>query len=159
MKRKYELAAVTILVVAFATFAFAQAAQSTSAAGAPPNMTQSHAGKTGHLKLSAPMRVGEITLPADDYEVKVIESSAGEFVRFSRTIENDYAPEGMSVYEQQIVATVPTRDVPLNSKVRRTELLSASNGRISSLKIRGDNVEHVLGESAIRVAGTPSPQR
>lgn len=152
MRYRSSLAWLIVLVVAITGLAFAQTDPASSA-------TKTHAGKTGHLKLTTSMKVGEVSLPAGDYEVKAIESSAGGFVQFARTIENDSAPEGMSVYEQQIVATVPARDVPLNSEVRRTELLSGSNVRITGLKIRGENVEHVFGESAIRVAGTPSPQR
>lgn len=117
-----------------------------------------HAGKSDTLKIAETANLGGVALQPGKYDVRHIDSGKEHFVEFAQTVENDYAPEGVSVYEQQIVATVPSRDVPLNSSVRRTELLSGSNGRITGLKIRGENVEHVFGESAIRVAGTPSPQ-
>ncbi|MBZ5569112.1 MAG: hypothetical protein LAN64_14835 [Acidobacteriia bacterium] len=103
-----------------------------------------HAGKTGNVKLRAAIRLGGSVLQPGVYEVRHMDTSTGHYVEFSRIVENDSVPEGMSPYQEQVVARVNCTREPLNTVVARTELLPQSASTMAQLEIRGEKAVHLF---------------
>jgi hypothetical protein len=70
--------------------------------------------KIGNLKLAAAMMFGDAVLQAGKYEVWKGNVGEQRFVEFSQIVENDYAPEGQSVYERQVIARTYSTPEELN---------------------------------------------
>jgi len=102
-----------------------------------------HAGTTAKLEIADPSKLAEVTLKAGEYFVQHVDTGKEHFVEFSQVVENDYAPEGTSVYERQVVARANCTLEPLNSIVARTELLP-KDGMTARLEIRGEKAEHLF---------------
>jgi hypothetical protein len=113
---------------------------------APSNQVlQQHAGIAGKLTIGAPAKVGDITLNAGQYIVRHVAAGKEHFIVFDQVVENDFAPEGTSVYALKMVAKAAcTAMEPLNTAATRTELTPQTNSMIASLEIRGEKVEHVF---------------
>lgn len=103
-----------------------------------------HAGKSDTLKIAGATDLGGVVLQPGKYDVRHIDSGKEHFVEFAQTIRNDYAPEGMTVYEQKVVARVNCTREPLDSTVARTELLPKTDGTTAHLEIRGEKVVHLF---------------
>lgn len=103
-----------------------------------------HVGTTGKLEIAAPTKLGEATLKAGEYFVQHVDTGKGHFVEFSQVVENDYAPEGQSVYERRVVASVNCTRDPLNTILARTELLPKTDRTTARLEIRGEKAIHLF---------------
>jgi hypothetical protein len=69
--------------------------------------------KIGNLKLAAATLTGGVILQPGEYEVWKVNAGEQQFVEFSQILEDDYAPEGQSVYVRQAIARVSsTREAP-----------------------------------------------
>lgn len=141
MRHNHVLAAIAAIVIGIAGLAHAQ--EDYYGASGKPAMHE-HAGKTGKLKLRAAVKLGDVVLQPGDYEVRHINSAKGHFVEFAQVVENDYVPEGLSVYERQVVARVNCTLEPLNAVVAQTELLPKTDGTMARLEIRGEKVMHMF---------------
>lgn len=76
-------------------------------AAAAPDRTK----KIGNLKLATATMFGDVVLQPGKYEVSKVNVGEKQFVEFSQLVEDDYVPEGQSVYVRQVVARVgSTRD-------------------------------------------------
>ena len=72
-----------------------------------------HTVKIGNLKLAAATLTGGVILQPGTYEVWKANAGEQQFVEFSQIVEDDYAPEGQSVYVRQVIARVSsTREAP-----------------------------------------------
>jgi hypothetical protein len=58
------------------------------------------------LKLAAATLTGGVILQPGTYEVWKANAGEQQFVEFSQIVEDDYAPEGQSVYVRQVIARV-----------------------------------------------------
>ena len=105
--------------------------------------THRHAGTSAKLEIADPTKLAEVTLKAGEYFVQHVDTGKEHFVEFSQVVENDYAPEGQSVYEPTVVARVNCTLEPLNSIVARTELLP-KNGMTARLEIHGEKAAHLF---------------
>jgi hypothetical protein len=56
----------------------------------------------------------------------------------------DSLPEGLSPYQEQVVARVNCTREPLNTTVARTELQPRTAGTTARLEIRGEKVVHLF---------------
>ncbi len=101
-------------------------------------------GKPGSLRLEAAVKLAGATLNPGDYDVRYVESPEGHYVEFNKTVENDLATEGLSVYEQEVVAEVPCTMEQLNAVVAHTELLANRSHNVARLEIRGEKVVHLF---------------
>jgi hypothetical protein len=123
------------LVFALAGFAYAGAV----------SVQGSQKAKKGSLNITVATDVGGVTLEPGNYEVKQVNSAMGPVVRFTRVTYNPYAPEGVSVYQWDVVAQVKCTVEPLASAPQRTELLLATKGeKTIGLQIRGNGVEYLF---------------
>jgi hypothetical protein len=69
--------------------------------------------KISNLKLAAAMLIGGAILQPGKYEVWRVNAGEQQFVEFSQIVEDDYAPEGQSVYVRQVIARVSSaREAP-----------------------------------------------
>ncbi|MBZ5510290.1 MAG: hypothetical protein LAN70_03895 [Acidobacteriia bacterium] len=150
MKTNYYLAALATIILAMAGLAYAQqeyyddsgvhyleTAQVTSTP-----VIHEHAGKTGKLKIATPANLGGVTLKPGEYLVRHIDAGKEHFVEFSQMVDSNFVPEGMSPYQEQVIARVNCTREPLNTVVARTELTPKTNGTMASLEIRGEKVGH-----------------
>lgn len=103
-----------------------------------------HAGATGKLEIANPTKLADASLKAGEYFVQHVDTGKEHFVEFSQVVENDYAPEGTSVYERQVVARVNCTLEPVNAVVARTELLPKTAGTTARLEIRGEQAVHLF---------------
>jgi hypothetical protein len=124
---KKQIGIVAALMLGMASWAFAQ----------------NNTGKTGYLTLTAPAQVGNVTLPAGNYEVKHRFSSAGHYTEFARITEWTSGNfEGMSTFEErEVVAKVNCTMQPLTGKANKTTV-EEDGSRIARLEIKGENVVH-----------------
>lgn len=99
-------------------------------------------GNAGNLTLKHPVWAGGELLPPGDYEVHHYTSAKGHFIEFARIVKRNW--ESPDDYE--VEAQVPCIIEPLNSRVTKTglELSGGRLPRLTSLRIRGENVVHVL---------------
>ena len=152
MKTNYYLAALATIMLAMAGLAYAQqqyyddsgvhyleTAQVTSTP-----VIHEHAGKTGKLKIATPANLGGVTLKPGEYLVRHIDAGTGHFVEFSQMVESEVVPEGMSPYQEQVIARVNCTREPLDTEVARTELLPKIDGTTARLEIRGEKAEHLF---------------
>jgi hypothetical protein len=65
-----------------------------------------HTIRAGKLQLPAAIMLGDVVLPAGKYSFRQIQAGEQQFIEFSHTVTNNYAPEGQSVYQQEVVARV-----------------------------------------------------
>jgi hypothetical protein len=65
-----------------------------------------HSKEIGSLKLAAATMFGDVVLQPGKYEVSDVNVGEKHFVEFSQIVEDDYVPEGQSVYVRQVVARV-----------------------------------------------------
>ena len=123
----------TMAAVMFAFSAFAHAATAN---------VNSHKGKTGTLKITAPTEVGGVLLEPGTYEVKP--RKHGTVMEFARWNQNPYAQEGLPVWTRDVVASIPATPQMLSSASGTTELLlaSADSAKATGLQIRGDSAEY-----------------
>ena len=144
MRRSKYLA---LIAVAFMAFGLASADVAKGAKGEVRLKT----GKTASLTLKQPTRVADVVLPPGDYQVRDRASSAGRLVEFVRIVFNPYVGDsGLSPYDYQIVARVPTSIEALSTNVRHTniETVPASAGnRLVCMEIRGENVAYRFTEN------------
>ena len=103
-----------------------------------------HAGTSAKLEIADPTKLAGVTLKAGEYFVQHVDTGKEHFVEFSQVVENDYAPEGTSVYGREVVARVNCTLEPVNTVVARTELLPKTAGTTARLEIRGEKVEHLF---------------
>ncbi len=101
-------------------------------------------GKNAIVTVKAAMTLAGATLNPGEYDVRYVDSTQGHHVKFSKTVENDFAPEGMSVYETKVVAEVSCTMEQLNSVVAHTELLPGGRNTVARLEIRGEKVVHLF---------------
>ncbi len=106
--------------------------------------TNAGAGPTGKLDLASSVRLGKILLTAGNYRVRHINSMPAHFVEFSRIVENDYAPEGQSVYQRQVVARVDCTMQPSSSVFAHTVLEPKNDGATARLEIAGEKAVHLF---------------
>ncbi len=151
MKQNYFLSATAAIVLGLTGFAYAQQSYFNPEIGnvPPPEAlaapaTHRQAGTTGKLGIAAPTKLGEATLKAGEYFVRHVDTAEDHFVEFSQVVENDYAPEGQSVYERKVIARVNCTLEPLNAVVARTELQPKTGGTTARLEIRSEKAEHLF---------------
>ena len=126
MFRRKHIAIIAALVLGLASWAFAQ----------------DNAGKTGELTLASPAQVGNIVLPAGNYEVRQVASPTGHLMEFARITEWNLGYEGSPTYsEREVVATVNCDMQALNAKAKKT-IAEKEGVRIARLEIKGENVAH-----------------
>ncbi len=122
-------------------------AESTNAWGAPDDAAPApvvHYGKTGKLHLKSAINVAGGTLKPGNYQVRMAETPDEHYVEFSKTVINYFAEEGLSPYEQKVVAEIPCTMEQMNAAVARTELLPKRDNAVARLEIRGENVVHLV---------------
>lgn len=176
MKTNYYVAALAVIILGLAGFAYAQqgyfnAEEGNGKWGAQPPVSPAytqyeyfnpeignvppaaafsapalhqHDGTAGKLKVEAPIKLGEANLKPGEYIVRHVDTGKEHFVEFAQVVENDFAPEGTSVYELKTVAKANCTMEALNSTVARTELLPKTAGTTARLEIRGEKVEHLF---------------
>jgi len=114
-------------------------------AHADAKMQQPHRAKKGIVNTTVATNLGAVTLEPGSYEVKEVNSTAGIALRFTKLTENFQVPEGLPVYEWEVVAEVNCTVEPLQSKTEHTGFLLASDtGKAIGLKIRGSEVEYLF---------------
>ena len=65
-----------------------------------------HTIRAGMTRLTVPTMLGVAVLPAGKYRFRQLQAGEQQVVEFSHTVTNNYAPEGQSVYQQEVVARV-----------------------------------------------------
>ena len=152
MKTNSYLAALATIILAISGFAYAQQEYyddsgvhylETAQVTSTPAMHE-HAGKTGKLKLRTAMKLGDVVLQPGNYEVRHIDTGKEHFVEFSQMVESDFVPEGISPYQEQVVARVNCTRDPLNTIMARTELLPKTDRTTARLEIRGEKAIHLF---------------
>ena len=117
----------------------------TGLAHADISMQQPHKVKKGTFETTVATKLGAVTLEPGSYEVKEVDSTTGPFLRFTKVTENYQVPEGLPVYDWEVVAEVKCTVEPLQSKTEHTGFLLASDtGKAVGLKIRGSSVEYLF---------------
>lgn len=102
------------------------------------------AGKTDKLEIESASKLGDVTLKRGQYLVRHVDTGKEHFVEFSQIIENDYVPEGQSVYVRKVVARLNCTRKPLGTTVARTELVTKTASATALLEIRGEKVAHLF---------------
>ena len=126
MFHKKQIGIVAALVLGLASWAFAQ----------------NNTGKTGELTLASSAQVGNVVLPAGNYEVRHVTSPTGHFTEFVRVTQWNLGYEGTPTYtEREVVAKVNCNMQDLNAKIRKT-MIEKEGSRIARLEIKGENVAH-----------------
>jgi hypothetical protein len=95
-----------------------------------------HTEKIGNLKLAAATLYGDVVLQPGRYEVWKGNAGEQRFVEFSQTVENDYVPEGVSVYERQVIARIYSTPEALNlafDSARQHSTLAMVGRRVARL--------------------------
>jgi len=129
-KRGHIFAALFAVILALAGFA---------------NAANSHKGKEGSLKITAPTEVGGVILPPGDYEVRETNSPSGPVVEFVHMVRNEQASELMQAEEEEVVARVKYTEQALSSPPKHTQLQIAPNTTDAiALEIRGNAVNHLF---------------
>jgi hypothetical protein len=133
-------AAVVATVVAAALFAMVGTAEGQGINAAWKK------GKSVTLEITVPTEAGGTLLQPGSYEVKVRQSGGGSVVEFTRWTFNPSAPEGLPVWDREVVATVDAVPQEMTSTARHTGLLLASSdsNRAVALEIRGQSVDYVF---------------
>ena len=126
MNRMSNIAIIAALMLGLGSWAFAQGS----------------AGKTGNLTLAAATQVGNVVLPAGNYEVRHVASPTGHFMEFVRVTEWNLGYEGTPTYtDREVVAKVNCNMQSLNAKAGKT-VIEKEGSRLARLEIKGENVAH-----------------
>jgi len=115
-----------------------------ASAYAQPN--QMKVGKKGHITLTQATKVGDTVLAPGYYEIRHKHSATSHYMEFTLVTENDQNTDVQSVYDWEVVAKVPCTMESLSTPVARTsaQVSGSPVALLSSLEIRGENVEHVF---------------
>ena len=147
MHRRYLLI-ITALVLGLTTWSFARGGLQK---GGMPSADH-RVGKIGHVTITAPVKVGNTTLPVGDYEVKHISTPKEHFVEFIRVVEIPNPawamrrpPQGTPRYERQKIAKANCTLEPLAKKAGKTAVvISGNEASLLRLQIKGEDVAHVF---------------
>jgi hypothetical protein len=109
-------------------------------------------GKIGHVTITAPVKVGNATLPMGDYEVKHVSTQKEHFVEFIRVVEIPNPawamrrpPQGTPRYERQKIAEANCTLKPLVKKAGKTAVvISGNEASLTRLQIKGEDVAHLF---------------
>lgn len=103
-------------------------------------------GKSGHITLTQETKVGDTLLAPGYYEIRHKHSATSHYMEFTLVTENDLNTDVQPVYDWQVVAKVPCAMESLSNPVARTaaRLSGGAVAQLTSLEIRGENVEHVF---------------
>ena len=140
-----QFSSIVVRAALVATVAAVLFAMSGTAEGQVINATWK-TGKSVTLNISVPTEAGGTLLPPGSYEVTVRKSGGGSVVEFTRWTFNPSAPEGLPVWDREVVATVNAIPQEMTSVAMRTGLLLASSdsNRAIALEVRGHNVAYVF---------------
>ena len=109
---------------------------------ASAGFAQKHASRTGFLTLTEPAQVGNVLLPAGEYQVTHRFSSTGHYTEFARITESNLGFEGSPTYQERtVVATADCTMQPLSAKADKTAI-EKEGQRIARLEIKGEDVAH-----------------
>jgi hypothetical protein len=102
------------------------------------------AGRMGDLKLKSAVKLGGVVLQPGDYQVRHVNNGKTHYVEFSQIVETGIEQEGMSPYQEQVVARVKCMREPQSTLVARTELRPKTAGTTARLEIRGEKAVHLF---------------
>lgn len=126
MKHIRQIGIIAAVVLWLASWTFAQGSK----------------GKTGHLTLTAATQVGNVVLPAGNYEVRHVASPTGHLMEFVRVTESNLGYEGSPTFiDREVVAKVNCNMQPLNAKAGKT-VIEKEGSRLARLEIKGENIAH-----------------
>ena len=65
-----------------------------------------HAIRAGKARFESPRLLADVELPAGRYDYKVIQAGEAQLIEFSQIVTDNYAAEGLSPYQRQVIARV-----------------------------------------------------
>ncbi len=65
-----------------------------------------HTIRAAKTRFANPTLISDILVPAGNYDFSVIRAGEAQFIEFSQIVTDNYAQEGLSVYQRQVIARV-----------------------------------------------------